>query len=443
MNESLSLARARVNLYGVGTKTDLRRVLGAIAGARALFLTLSVFGACDDDHTKPEAAGATAGVPASVGAGEAGAPTVVTTGGDAGSPPSLPSAGEGGVAGRGGDESGGGDEGEAGAAFLADTGCALDEPDPGRDDLGQLLFNVSEPCAADGRALFLLGDELYWHYQSASRWVLARGSTAGGAMEVLLSSAEPIDLVDVRGVLAYQVGQRLFALPPSSHEPIELEAAPGCATLSSTPDYVYCAASDGPLLRWPSTGGPSKVIASGIAPGFIADAVYRRFLLIDGWNVSYMPLSGVGASSAITFSLYSAVDAVRPGAEWKPVTLSLLHLSPDSSRVFWLEDSGDGLSNILSRAQALDQTSWQVEVEGLAHNAGFLPTDDGGLLLNTSLPDGSSYLAWAYGGVTTTGYYSARGVVGFAQDAHYAYWLDSSARIYRGRRPIPPPSPAP
>lgn len=379
----------------------------------------------DDDDANPGAGTGGAAAGSSSDAGHSGSDT--TSGGTMAS---GGAAHAGGATGDGGIANEGGVTSDAGAAATGGSGGAADSEhgsrcpfaNPGTSgNAGDLWFDAAEPCDAVGKALFLFGDRLYWQYEREGKSFIARGSKHGGTAEIVVESAEPIGLFDARGVVAYQAGEQLFVLPPSSSDWLELEAAPRCLALTSTAAYVYCRTVDQSILRWPANGGEPTLFASELGGGVALLANPLEDIL----------LFFVEGSGLLTLALRPVPPPASPPTIWDrpppyaPRSSHTFRMLPGNAELYFMEPSDSGGTRIVSKKNG-------IQADGLDNAFDFAPLVGVGVAIATDLGDGSARLTLPPTVPMTLDYTSRDGIAGMASEPRHLYWLDKKGRVYHG-----------
>jgi hypothetical protein len=366
-------------------------------------------------------AGSATGGAAATGAGSAMGAAVATGAGSATGGAAATGAGS--ATGGASDTTSGGltmteDGGAAGQA--TSLPCPFEAPDDPATHAGEILFDATSPCDQIGHGLVVLGDRLYWQNERDGRSYIASGSKLGGAADILVETDDPIWLFDARGVVAYEAGQRVFALSPASGSPVELKGAPICTALTSTAEYVYCRSSVGRILRWPATGGDAVDFAKVSPSGFelLADAEGGRLWFDVPQKLLHVPLSVIGGQQ-------------QPVAVPSSLVLHSLRIAPADSFGYWLQGTKTGSSDVV--VANLDASAAYFPRQTLTglRAALLTPLLGHGVVVASHGLDGSARLSPSVLAMTFD-YRSNDGVVALVSDASFVYWLDRKGRVYRG-----------
>jgi hypothetical protein len=395
---------------------SLVKMSGLRVATLACLLCASLFGACgsDDDAAPATSDGGAAGE-ATAGAAPAAGQSAAGSGSEGGQPPQT------GGAGNDAGAAGGVTPGDAGAGGVAALGQ------------GELLFEAATQDTGAG-ALFQRGLQLYWRYDSAGKSFVATGPLEGGERVDLIESSEPITTFDVRKIIAYQAGGKLFVHPLSATPltPVELAGAPTCVALTSGDGNVYCRSDAGTIVRWAEAGGAGTVIASAVPPGggLIADDApplnKKLFFCEDTGKVSSIPLSGFGGGPLMA-PQYFVINQQQasPG--------SLRMGVPGDEVLYWL-NAPDGMP---ARVRGSAKTTPPASSAGppLERTRVFTPYSwAAGAIVAIERDDESAELAYVRFSQTlvTTHYVSPEGVVALAATSGRYYWLDRAARLFGG-----------
>jgi hypothetical protein len=312
---------------------------------------------------------------------------------------------------------------------ITDSGVDSGTVDGGDAGIPDMLYDRPPTASSPvGKRIFYSGSYLLWQIDDFGLSSIYYGNTSGTLRQSVTSNTNLITKFwATSGGAAYQSGGTLYGLWSPYSSATFLSGATTCNAVSADSTYAYCIGSNGTFTRWYrfTATSPQQLDSNLFNVASMDNDTTQT-------NVYYTDTSNVSSISA------TGADGGMPAADAGLVAIAQFRSSPKEVRyssstgqVYWTEfgdeiysapATGGGIVNSIGGIHT-GLSTFAIDPFGTYIVAAIVPSTLTGAssIVRIGLPGGS----------TTTVRSNLTGVGGVATDGTYAYWTDSSGRVFK------------